>query len=141
MGKVRGTIQVVDKSGTVRMPRERPLGFRARCRGVYLREAREPAEVCVGVAFRDAYDRHVEMPSDHFGDLAERYAFFGNAVIHGVLGGAFERETVEARCIAAMHSGPPILSIADIRGNAALAGDPDEDRYEAVVFARTMNRG
>jgi hypothetical protein len=62
-------------------------------------------------------------------------------MLHGVLRAAFERESVEERCIVAMHAGPSILSIADVRGNAALAGDSDEDRHEAVMFARTMNRG
>ena len=50
-----------------------------------MREAREPTEVCVHTVSRYADDRDVQMTSDDAGDLAERYALFGDCMIHGVL--------------------------------------------------------
>jgi len=99
----------------------------------------EPAEVCSDVIARDANDRKVQTTPDDAGDLAERYALFGDRVINGVLRTAFEGEPVEPCRIAAVNAGPPIISVAYIRGYAVLAGKPDDDRDEAVV-ACAVNR-
>ena len=73
-------VEIGDEPGLGRLPAEQLAGQRARGWGVNREEAAKPAKVLACVLWSDGDDWELEMPSDHLGDVADRYALLGHRV-------------------------------------------------------------
>ena len=102
-----------------------------------------PSQVKCSAASSGAIDddRELEVPSDDLRDVADRNALLGDRVQRRSRRGLFEPETEEARRIQPMHGGPAVAAVADVAGDALLAGDTDQGRDEAVVPVAVIRRG
>ena len=69
----------------------------------------------------------------------ERHALFGDRVERPAFGAALEGESVDAGRVEPVYGRPAIGPLADIGGDALLARNVDETRYEAMV-AVAMHR-
>ena len=139
--KVMPFVEVGDEPGLGWLPAEQLAGQRAGGRRVEPEEAAEPGEVLGRVLGGDGDDRELEMPSDDLGDVADRHALLGDRVQRRSRRGLFEPETEEARRIEPVHGGPAVAAVADVAGDALLAGDADQGRDEAVVPVAVIRRG
>ncbi len=82
----------------------------------------------------------LEMAADHLGDVADRHALVGDRVQRRSRRRLLQREAEQARGIEAVHGGPAVGPVADVAGDAFVAGDPDEGRHEAVVSVAVIRR-
>src|SRR5580704_18781835 len=99
----------------------------------------EPAEVGRGVLDALADDRHVEAAADDAGDVPERHALLGHAVIAGPRGALLEREPEELRSIEAVNCGPAVEAVAHVSGSLPVPRHSDEQRHKAMI-AIAMDR-
>ena len=79
--------------------------------------------------------------ADRVRDLADGDAFVGDGVEGRSRGGAFQREPEQPCGVEPVHRRPAVASVADVAGEAFLAGDADEGRHEAVVAVAVHGRG
>ena len=103
-------------------------------------EAGQPGEVLACVLGGDGDHREVEMPADHLGDVADRHALVGDRVQRRSRRGLLQRQAEEARGIEPVHGGPAVGPVADVAGDALVAGDADQGRHEAVVSVAVNRR-
>ena len=94
---------------------------------------REPAKMIGCGLRRFGDDRHVEAAPDDLGNVSERHAFFGDAVIAGIGGAIFKREPIKMSRIEPVHRRPTVEPVAHTGRNALLTRDGDKDRNEAVI--------
>ncbi len=60
-------------------------------------------------------DGQIEPAADHARDLAQREAFLGDREIDRVRRVGFDREPVQARCVARVDAPPAMCSVSDVR--------------------------
>ena len=89
---------------------------------------------------RDRDQRHVQVAADRLGDLAGGDAFVGDRVQGRSRRCGLEREPEQACRVEAVHGGPAARSVAQVAGDALVAGDGDESRHEAVVAVAVHGR-
>lgn len=85
------------------------------------------------------YHRDVQAAADCSGDVAKRDAFFRDSVIARSRGALFKRQAEKICGIEAVHRGPTVAAIADIRRDALLASDVERAGDEAL-FDLIVNR-
>src|ERR1700744_6507213 len=85
------------------------------------RKVRKPVEVFRRFLRLLADYRHAKMTPDGDGDIAERHAGIGGAVVMRTGDAFFQREAIKARRIEAMHGRPAIEAVADIRRRSFFA--------------------
>jgi len=74
------------------------------------------------------------MAADHFSNLSERNAHFGDAVKPSPCSRSFfQCKPEQMGSIESMHRRPAIESVGLIRGHALFARNPDESWNEAVI--------
>src|ERR1700687_1771131 len=100
---------------------------------------REPIEVFVRFLGRFADDRHVQVATNHFRDLAKRHTFFRDTVIGSPLGTFFKSEPEERRRIKSVHGRPAVAPVADVSGSSFFARYINKGRNKTVI-AVAMDR-
>ena len=80
------------------------------------------------------------MPADHLGDVADRHALVGDRVQRRSRRCLLQREAEQARGVEAVHGRPAVGPVADVAGDALVAGDADQGRDEAVVSVAVVGR-
>ena len=80
------------------------------------------------------------MPADHLGDGADRHALVGDRVQRRSRRRRLQREAEQARGIEPVHGGPAVGPVADVAGDALVAGDVDQRRDEAGVSVTVHRR-
>jgi hypothetical protein len=87
----------------------------------------------VSCLFRElGNDRHVQTATDDLSDLPARHSLFSDRVVPGARS-LLQREPIEVSGIEAVHCGPAVEPIADIRRNTFFAGYSDHVRDEALL--------
>jgi len=126
-------LDVLEQRNLGRLPPEPPRRECARGRVVRPDERGEKAEPLSHLLGRCRGDRQRQVPPDRGGDLKERHALVGDAVVAGaglpILKGLHE----QPRRVQTMHRWPPVAALAGVAGHAVLAGVADDLRQEAVV--------
>jgi hypothetical protein len=125
-------LQVLDQAGPNRPPAEELLGRGARGRVVQLHERAQEAEVGGGLVGFDADRGQVQAPADGLGDVTERYALVTDSVQPRPGRRGFQRQPVQPGRVELVHGRPPAGPVADVAGDALVAGDPDQARHEAM---------
>jgi hypothetical protein len=98
------------------LPPEQLARDRARGRHVETDELADEAEARTGLLGGDRGRRELEAAADRAGAVAHRHAFFGYGVQHRAAGRVLDPEAHESRGVAAVHSGPAVLAVADVAG-------------------------
>jgi len=94
---------------------------------------REPAEVTGRFLRRLADNGQVQAAADHAGDVSERHALFGDAVVPRSRGTLLKHEPVETRRVEPVHGWPAVEPVAHIRRGSLLAHETDEQRNETMI--------
>ena len=94
---------------------------------------REPAEMAGCLLGGLGDDRHVQASADYSSDVSEWHALIGDSVIPGSGGTLLEHQPVEMGRVEAVHRGPAVEPVANIRRNSLLTRDANEGRNKAVV--------
>jgi hypothetical protein len=81
------------------------------------------------------------MPADRLGDGADRHALVRDPVQYRSRRSLLQRQAEEVRGIEPVNGGPAVGPIADVAGDALLAGDADQGRDEAVISVAVIRRG
>lgn len=71
--------------------------------------------------------------ADHFRDVPQRYAFFGDCMISSTCLVLFERESIEMGDVEDMRRWPAIESFPDVSGNALFPGNADKKGDQALL--------
>src|SRR6266498_3641757 len=132
--------EVFQEGGTSGCPAQEFLSASTGGGDVHAEESSDPAEVCWGILGRDGGDGQVEGVADRLGDLSCRNSFLGDRVQERARGCFLKAEEDEAGGIGAVHRGPPVLTVADIAGNALFPPGTHESGHEAVVARAVRGR-
>ena len=126
----------------VGVPAEELLGQHAGRGVVHGREHPEETEVGVRLLAGDAGDGHVQPAADGLGDGTEGDGLVPGAVQDRPGGRRFQGQPVQPRRVIFVDGGPVGRSVANIAGDAFVAGDGDQPRDEAVrVGGAVYGRG
>ena len=72
--------------------------------------------------------------------VADRHALVGDRVQHRSRRRLLQRQAEQARGVEAVHGGPAVGAVADVAGDALVAGDADQGGHEAVVAVAVHGR-
>ena len=86
-----------------------------------------------GLLRRLGNDWLVQLSADDLCKLAKRHALLGHRVISGAGGTVLQRELNDPRGIDPVHGRPTVPCVADVGGNALLAGNADQLRHESMI--------
>ena len=81
------------------------------------------------------------MAADRLGDLTDGHALVGDCVEGRARRRVFQRAAEQARGVEAVHGRPAVGAVADVAGDALVAGDADDRRHEAVVAVAVHGGG
>lgn len=82
---------------------------------------------------RNGSDRNIQSLTNRCGDIHQWYTLFGHGMIARACLMLFQRETVQARGIQAVHRCPAVMSVANICRDSFLTGHSDEIADKALL--------